>query len=113
MALTMQNIVDGARLPLNDSDPSDANRRWPDPELLKYARDGVLLLRDKRPDLFFEGLEAEFSALALGSTFPLPEDYAPSVQDYATARAHFKDEEAAVEGAASSFFSLFKVGAMD
>ena len=109
----MQNIVDNARLPLNDSDPSDANRRWPDPELLGYARAGIMLLRNKRPDLFFEDLEDEFSALAAGATFPLPEDYAPALQDYVTARAHFKDEEAAVEGAASSFFSLFKVGAMD
>jgi len=110
--MTMQNIVDGARFPLNDSDASDANRRWPDPELLGYARDGIKLLRNKRPDLFFGALETEFSALALGSTFPLPEDYATALQDYTTARAHFKDEEAAVEGAASSFFALFTSEAM-
>lgn len=107
MALTMQDIVDRARIPLNDDDTVDANRRWPDAELLKHARAALQTLRLKRPDLFF-GAIASFSAeaLLLGSPFPLPEEYAPPVFDWVTARAETKDDESVDSGAAASFFSL-------
>jgi len=112
MPLTMQNIVDRARLPLNDADPVDANRRDPDAILLAYAKGGLQILHQKRPDLFF-GAIASFSAetLALGSTFPLLEDYAPALQDWVTARAQSKDDESANAGSAQAFFALFEAEA--
>lgn len=108
MPLVMQDIVDRARIPLNDADPVDANRRDPDAVLLKHAKSGLQILRTKRPDLFF-GAIATFSAEGLGPNdpFPLPEDLAPAVQDWITARAHAKDDEAVTQGTASAFFSLF------
>lgn len=107
MPLTMQEIVDRARIPLNDSDSVDANRRWPDAELLKHAKSALQTLLLKRPDLFF-GSIATFSAeaLVIGSAFPLGEGYAPPVIDWVTARAETKDDESVSSGAAASFFSL-------
>lgn len=109
MALTMQDIVDRARIPLNDADAIDANRRYPDAELLKHAKGGLQLLQFKRPDLFFGKPIATFSAegLALASTFPLPEQFAPALQDWVTARAQTKDDEAVNEGSAAAFYGLF------
>jgi len=107
MPLTLQDIVDRARDPLNDDDAIDANRRWPDATLLRHAKSALQTLRMKRPDLFF-GTIATFSAesLALGSTYPLPEEYAPPVIDWVTARANTKDDESVSSGAAAAFFSL-------
>jgi hypothetical protein len=103
----MQDIVDRARIPLNDADPIDANRRYPDAELLKHAKGALQLLRTKRPDLFF-GAIAAFTAetLTLGSTFPLQEGLAPAVQDYVSARSQMKDDESAVAGLAAAFFGV-------
>lgn len=107
MALTMQDIVDRSRIPLNDDDPVDANRRWPNAELLKHAKAAIQTLFQKRPDLFF-GTIAAFSAeaLVLASPFPLGEGYAPAVIDWTTARAQTKDDESVNAGSAATFFSL-------
>ena len=107
MALTMQNIVDRARIPLNDADPIDANRRDTDATLLAHAKGAIETLRNKRPDLFFGSFSAlPGEALVLGDPFPLPDEYAPPVQDYVTARAQLKDDEAVAQSA-TTFFALF------
>lgn len=107
----MQDIVDRARIPLNDADAIDANRRNPDAELLKHAKGGLQIWRSKRPDLFF-GAIASFTAeaLQLGDPFPLPEQFAPALQDWVTARTQTKDDESVVAGSAVSFFTLAEGG---
>lgn len=104
MPLTMQNIVDRARVPLNDS----AKTRHSDPRLLQFANDAIYTLRNKRPDLFIGQFSALPSELAIGANFPLSEEYAPPVQDYVTARAEANGAEADAEGRAVLFFKLFE-----
>lgn len=103
MAYTMQNVVDRARVPLNDDDKD----RYSDDELLAYANDAVKVLRRERPDMFF----GQFSALpgdkTLVQNLPLDDEYFPAVCDYVTARAESKDDEAALQTRAAAFFSLF------
>ena len=109
MALTIQNIVDRARVPLQDA----AKVRFADAKLLVYANDAIYTLRNKRPDLFFGLFSTLPSELAIGATFPLPDDYAPAVQDYVTARGEAGGAEADMAGRAAAFFALFKAGAID
>jgi hypothetical protein len=113
MAVTLTNVIDRARVPLND----DAKVRHTDAQMLVYAKDGLRLLRAKRPDLFFSDLDVDIEALAGASAFvthfPLAEDYAPALQDYVTARAETRNNETELEARAVAFFNLFKAEAFD
>lgn len=106
MAYTMQQVLDRARSPLNDS----SKRRYPDAKLLEYANDAVRQLRQKRPDLFFGQFEALPGDKALGENLPLDDDYMPVVCDYIRARAETKDDDAALQSKAVAYFALFKDG---
>lgn len=108
MSFTFQEVVDRARVPLNDVDKV----RYPDSELLNYGIDAYLLLRRYRPDLFLSAWTLPtWSALALGSTFPAgPDEYFPIIADYITARAEFKDDEHSVAQRAQAFYALFTGG---
>jgi len=100
---TMQDVIDAARVPLND----DSKVAWTDVELLGFANKAIHLLKARRPDLFFGSYTALPGNLAVGATFPLEDQHMPAVQDYVTARAQFKDTEEAVKGAATAFYQLF------
>lgn len=108
MAFTFQNLVDRARVPLNDADKV----RYPDSELLNYAVDAYLLLKRYRPDLFLSNWTlTDWSTLALGTTFPVaPDEYLPVIADYVTARAEFKDDENVLAERAQAFYALFTAG---
>lgn len=89
MAYTLQQLVDRARVPLNDS----TKDRYTDVVLLGYAVDGLALAVAKRPDLLIGSWATVYNALALGDTFPLSDRYFPLVADYVTARAELVDDE--------------------
>lgn len=89
MAYTMQQVLDTARIPLNDS----AKVRYLDSELLSYANYALLRARDRRPDLFLGRWLALPSDLALGDTFPVREELVPVFADYVTGRAETRDDE--------------------
>lgn len=106
MAVTMQTIINAARVPLNDPNAV----AWKDADdLLVYARHGLQLLRGKRPDLFFGQFSGgtALSDLALDGDCPIDEEFHPALIDYITARAFFKEDELAVQGAAAPFYALF------
>lgn len=103
MAFTMQQVVDRARIPLNDADKV----RYSDADLLGYANDAVKVLRRDRPDLFFGQFEALPGDKVLGDNLPVDDEYFPAVCDYVTARAETKDDEAALQTRATLFFNLF------
>lgn len=108
MAYTIQTIVDIARKALNDDDKS----RTSDATGLVYAKAGLHLLLNKRPDLFFGQylVLPDISALTLSSTFPLDDMIAPPLADYITARAESGNDEAVLTERATMFFGLFKAG---
>jgi len=110
MSYTMQQIVDIARKPLEDDDKD----RYSDADLLGYVVSALLLLRTKRPDFFFGTFSSltDLSALTLVSTFPLDDQYAQGVADYATARASTHDSDHVTSGRVQQFFDLFGMGAL-
>lgn len=101
---TLQNIVDEARIPLNDDDKVT----WSDDDLFKNLRHGLRMLKSRRADLYFGLASNVLDSLVIGSTYPLEDQTIPALTDYVTARAQFKDDEAAVKGAASAFYKLFQ-----
>jgi len=103
MAYTMQQVIDRARFPLNDENKV----RNPDDECLLYAIDGLLTIRDKRPDLFIGNWAVDLSALTLVSVFPLADTYAPAVQDYIIFRAELKDDEHVNSNRSSQSLNFF------
>lgn len=104
MATTLQQIVDTARVPLNDA----AKIRYPDPILLGHANKGLKVLRARRPDLFFGQLSAPWVDKALTDNSPVPAEYDPVLADFVTAMAESIDDEHVVSGRAASFYALFK-----
>lgn len=104
MSFTMQEVVDKGRFPIND----DAKARFTDADLLAFANDAMLLLRNKRPDLFFGQFLtlATTEKLALGATFPLPGEYVPAVADYITARGETRNDESVLTERAAMFMKL-------
>lgn len=104
MAYTMQQVIDKARVPLNDA----GKDRYSDPDLLGYANDAMFILQSRRPDLFFGQFLALPGEKALGDLFPLANTLFPAVCDYVTARAETRNDESVLEQRASLFFGLFK-----
>lgn len=100
---TFQNVVDRARVPLNDADKV----RYPDADLIQGANKAMGLLRMRRPDLFFGTYATPLAAYTLADTFPLEEQFRPAVEDYITAWAEMRDDEAAIEARAKVFFKMF------
>ena len=104
MAFTMQQIVDLARVPLNDA----RKVRYSDASLLGYANSAVHRAYEIRPDLAIGSYGTPFAALVLGGTFPLPDRYAQTLADYVGGRAETKDEDAASGGRAELLLKLFE-----
>lgn len=102
MAFTMRDVVDKGRKPLNDVDKVT----YSDPDLLGYANDAILLLRNRRPDLFIGQWSALPENIPIDDPFPLPSEYVPAVADYITARAETHNDESVIEQRAELFFKL-------
>lgn len=108
MARTYQNAADRARsVALNDS----AKTRWTDAELIAFANDGVLVLRRRRPDLFF----GQFAALpsstevTVGSTsLPVPDEFFVPLVDFMVARANGRESEDAAAALVPVYDRQFK-----
>ena len=106
MAYTMQNVVDHARIPLNDA----AKDRYTDVNLLGYANDGILILRKRRPDLFLGSWSSLPSNLSLTDSFPVDDEYFPMLADYVTGRAELIDDENVDSSRASTLINAFITG---
>ncbi len=106
---TMQDVVDLARNPaLQDSDAFDADRRWPDADLLRFATHAIQNGLSLRPDLFVGSfLTLPSITLTLGSTFPLPDNYMQPIADYVVFRAMSGDAEHVNDGTAVMFAQIF------
>lgn len=99
--IKVQDICDAARAPLNDN----AKDRWPDQDtvdpatnntkvgLLTYVQEAILMLRQKRPDLFIGQFDNLPQVVALTDAFPLPNEYAPIVARAVTFSAEIRDDE--------------------
>jgi hypothetical protein len=93
MALTLQNVLDLARVPLNDDDKV----RYPDSELIKFCNSALLVIYSSRPDLLV-GSYSDTTRVPNGErvaadTFPFEPKFLQSVADVVTGLAQSKDEE--------------------
>lgn len=107
---TMQDVVNLARSPLNDDgDGVDANRRYPDAILLRYAVSGLMDLLLHRSDLFIGQFLAppSFASYTLATAFPIDESYMQALADWCTYRAEMMDDENVDGGRAMSFSTFY------
>ena len=102
----MQNIIDRARIPLNDA----AKNRYTDTVLLGYANDAILVLRKRRPDLFLGSWSALPSNLAATVALPVDDEYFPMMADYVTGRAELIDDENVDSTRATALINSFVAG---
>ena len=110
---TLQNVMDLARVPLNDSPSNAAERRYTDTDSLLPALKAALLTTfRKRPDLWLGNYTAAATvqAMTAASTFPLADEYIQPVADYVSARAELVDDEYTLTQKADQFYKLFMTG---
>jgi len=100
---TMQDIVDLARVDLNDDDKV----RWTDATLLRHANDALLISKSLRGDLFIGSLGTPLVDLALSGTFPLPLVYRRPVADFVIGRASMIENEEGTDSKAGSYLMSF------
>jgi hypothetical protein len=62
-------------------------------KLLAFANDAVLILRQKRPDLFFGQFAALPGPKVVGDFIPVADEYFTALTDYVVARAESQDDE--------------------
>ncbi len=87
---TCQNVIDRARVPLNDADKT----RYSDPELLSYLCDGIAEAYSLRPDLRYGSYTTPpVTLFQLTDTFPLSAQHEVALQHYLVYRAENKDDE--------------------
>lgn len=100
----MQNVIDRARIPLNDEDKD----RYSDVDLLAYANAGLRRAFALRPDLRLGQYATSFSDLPLSGTFPIADRYQQLIADYAAARAETRDSEHVSTGRVGLFMQNFE-----
>jgi hypothetical protein len=100
---TFQTILARARAPLNDADAV----RYPDSDLIVGANKAMRVLRIRRPDLFFGSYDTALADYVASDDFPLDPEFASPVEDYITAWAQVRDDEAALASRATAFFKMF------
>ena len=105
MALKLQDVIDLARIDLNDADKTG----YPDAELLRHAIDMLREALSIRPDLKLGHYEDDEPAYAAGSDFPLPPRYCRAVADAVIARAQSKEDEGAALDRAPAYLQLFRL----
>ena len=109
MSFTIQQLVDRARVPLNDSDKD----RYSDAQLLVFAQDAYLSIVRHRPDVFIGGYATLplWSSLGLTTAFPsIGDEYMPIIADFITSRAEMLDDEFVNSGRAAQFMTMFGTG---
>jgi len=104
VAFIYQQIVDMARIPLNDADKA----RYSDAQLMLFANQGMLGLVKRRPDFFM----GQFSNLPDGNAlltdvFPIDAEAVQLLADWITGRAEMVDDENANSGRAQVFVNMF------
>lgn len=101
---TFQNLLDQARLTLQDADKT----RYPDTDLMVYANEAMRVFRKVRSDLYFLSLTTPITDYLVGDNFPFAAEYEYPVKRYVIAAAQFRDDEYSVNGKADSFYKKFE-----
>lgn len=106
MAYTVQQVLDIARIPLNDVDKV----RYSDATLLTYFNNALLICRQKRPDLFLGKLTQVQTPLLATDTFPINQTYVPIFANYVSGMTETIDDEHIENSRAAAFVQSFMMG---
>jgi hypothetical protein len=101
---TFQNIIDDARVDLQDS----AGTRYTTAQLLGYANDGVREMFRMRPDFRLGSYGVAVPTYVVGDNLPIPDNYRMLLTHYLIFRSETRDDEYAVNGRAASFLMRFE-----
>jgi len=105
--MTLQQVLDLARLDLNDDDKV----RYPDAKLLPFLNNIIQESTVLRKDLWLDRWNLfPIPLYALADTFPLPSNYMRSAADYVIARAHLMNTEDGKVPLASAYLGLSAQG---
>lgn len=107
MPKTIDNVLEDARVILNDTD----GERYTDAELVSDLNSAISMTKMLRPDAFIVG-EAlpEFTVSDLNSNtdFPMPEIFYQSFVYYLAGNAELRDDEFAVDNRAMALLSAYR-----
>jgi hypothetical protein len=107
MIYTAQQVLDHARVPLQDN----AKVRYTDAVLLGYLNDAVRLTLKNRPDLFvgnwaaLDGVDLTFT-----DPVPIPALYRSALADYISGRAELIDDEYSENNRSMMLIQAFLMG---
>jgi len=101
--MSMQAVVNLARLDLNDDDKV----RYPDSKLLPFVNNFIQEAVKNRPDLFLGSfLSLPDDNLKLVDTFPLPNKYKRACADFVIARSNLLNTEDGKIPLASAYMGM-------
>lgn len=106
MSYTLQQVLDHARVPLNDDDKV----RYPDEVLLAYCIDSLNIIYRRRPDLFLGRWTFSTTSLSNSSKLPVSDTLMSVISDYVTARAEAVNDESVDTGRMQAFLQMFGSG---
>lgn len=100
MARTVQDVLDGARVILND----EAGIRYLDDQLCTYVLDAYVEARYIRPDLFVGLYEVDLpDVIVPADPFPLSPQFFAAVREFVISMAELRDDEWVNDGRAAMF----------
>lgn len=101
---TFQNIIDDARVDLQDS----AGTRYTTAQLIGYANDGVREMFRVRPDFRLGSYGTPVPTYVESDTLPIPDNYRMLLTNYLIFRSEVRDDEYSVNGRAVQFLARFE-----
>ena len=112
MAKTLQDIIDDARVYIQDVDTPYRND---DAEMLSYLNSGIYEIYRIRPDYFTAYFDAgipQFDESQLSEDYPIDQQTAIALTYFIAGNEEAKNDEDVLEGRASGFINLFKASLM-
>ena len=100
---TVQQVIDSARITLNDT---DAVPRFSNTNMIGFVVDAVNGAKQGRPDLFLGSYGADYETFVLTDILPISSQYFRPIVDYVIARCEMTDDEYASGGRAELMAKL-------
>lgn len=82
--------------------------RYDTDQLERFVTFAVREAKRIRPDLFLGSFANPIDDLTSSNPFPMPDEYAPTVANFAVSRAEFRDDEFTVDGRAVALLKLYQ-----
>ena len=101
---TLQNIIDSARVVLQDADKV----RYSDAQLLEYANDGIVLGFKYRPDFRLGNYTVALGTYVSTDQVPFPLQYQQLLKHFVVARAELRDDEYSQDGRAAALMGYYE-----